>query len=613
MADDRLLAPRLAKRLVATRAAFAAAFALAQQRAGLTEPVDFKLVGTDLGDLAAFTQGLAHAAEKGWYKYLLAVCVEQELLPLQLAGKGKRRRKTPVELQSIVDVDSGFARGEIELPGYFRLSRQTCRILIAGDPAGTGVLVAPNIVLTAWHVVRDQIDVTNPAGHQPKPGSDQRITVEFQDIDLAGGATQPEIFAVAIDWLRGASPCHPDEITRSLPEVGALAGLNDFALIKLATDPGTTRGCVDLTRTVDASQTKKVQIFQHPRGFKLRRSEGNVGKMYGANRFLHRANTLDGSSGAPCVDAEFRFVGFHQAGLKPGEGATPKSFNRGVPITALLTDIQPRLVQETVPMVLEAGDPPVPVIGRDQFQTLVRAAAGAGGGGVRVPQLLLVRVEQPQGEAVAARHSELVVARQLLDKLLPASTEKFLPFSATSLPARPETLIREMARLLGDTDADNLVLPPEAESGTTRPSWIRDQLVPAFVAAIGKHAAARRIWLVIDDLDLHAVPPGPVPEFLSAVYEQLPNIGWLRVVLFGYSGTVSPKAAPVLRQARLADPTEAELATYFERRFPSDLTPETARETAAVTWAGAQARVTGTVRIGEALRLEVAELPFGVG
>jgi hypothetical protein len=218
---------------------------------------------------------------------------------------------------------------------------------------------------------------------------------------------------------------------------------------------------------------------------------------------------------------------------------------------------------------------------------------------------------------IGTPHSEQVICQRLLHELLPAASERLISLSAGSLPATPEELIRKLAGAAGEPDPAAVSLPSGSDPGTTEARWIRNQLVPAFAAALAKYAVQRRIWLVITDLDLHAIPQGAVREFLIEVYGQIRSMPWLRVVLFGFEDSVPPKALPVYRPIRLVPPTQTHLSHYIAQRFRKELSQKESEETAAWLWQQAleeQAPKAGQdpaatkVELADALRTVVGRL-----
>jgi V8-like Glu-specific endopeptidase len=193
--------------------------------------------------------------------------------------------------------------------------RAVCRI--EGPKFGTGLLVAPGLVVTNHHVVDG---VTN--------GRDVSVTFDYKM--KAGGnilqeGTQYKLQAGS-RWLAASSP--QDAL--------------DYALLRVAGNP--EKGTVNSQEgaPVRGHVTPKAQtltegdilyIIQHPRADTQKFASGVVNKTdLPKHHVYYTVNTELGSSGAPCFDAQWRPVALHHW------GSDEKKINRGVIFSEILDD-----------------------------------------------------------------------------------------------------------------------------------------------------------------------------------------------------------------------------------------------------------------------------------
>lgn len=582
------LPERLARKITGSREAFADAFLRAQRDLAPSAVRDFKVVATSADDLPAFTDAFRHAEGGGWLRPLLEECFYARLVSIDIldelakpgpkagartpgAAGGKTngdgpdqqaRRRARQSLQAVVNLSRGFNEPGIFASRMFRLASQTCLVYVDNTPVGTGLLIGPRYVLTAWHVLQTAFD----AADVPLPNFDKRIHVEFgrmawDDDDTL--RTPVESVHVASPWHLKHSRCHPSELQDELPsDLAELAPYLDYAVIQLEREPKRGRIWRTLNDRGSLKPDLPILLFQHPKGWNLQYDEAKVAEMLAAPRFFHRVNTLDGSSGAPCVDREFKLVGIHQAGYRP-DANLPEADrrNRGVPIDAVAKDVGtlPEL-DPTASLLWQMDDePPGPVIGRTEFQTWVLDSIERRGPQPNPPRILAVSGGSMSGKTFCLR---------LLRRLLSSTDDIVVECPAGSLPATPEALIELVLLKCGEKrNAQSTPLVPQSESNTTEPAWIKNRMVPEFTSRVGALAAGRRVWLAIDQLDAHTIPGGPMRDFLAGLYEAVGSVSWLRFALLGFRGTMPGKALPYFREHRLIDPTVDEVEAYLEQRY----------------------------------------------
>jgi V8-like Glu-specific endopeptidase len=210
---------------------------------------------------------------------------------------------------------------------------QVCRIanpdltVTEGGGFGSGFLVAPNVVLTNWHVVNSKHFVEDKIRFQfdykKKPDGSMNF---FTDYGLAA------------DWLLAEKPptAHerdPKNVAYTKPKEDEL----DFALIRLDGSPGSkpigenvvdglVRGYVQLPGKKIAGDNRVLFIIQHPHGKPMELAVNIMKPQVSLDdlRIFYETDTLAGSSGSPCFNWNLDLVGLHHGfnGI----------LNRGIPI-----------------------------------------------------------------------------------------------------------------------------------------------------------------------------------------------------------------------------------------------------------------------------------------
>ncbi len=204
--------------------------------------------------------------------------------------------------------------------------------------SGTGFLVGADLLLTAWHVVKD----ATPAG-----------TALF-DYKLASSGETVErcrVVHFSTDWNVVHSPCGSplDEQSVDGPSPGRL----DYCLVRLAEPVGAQeigterdasspiRGHWELADAKDLTAGEQLRIIGFPRGGRMRLSIStpHTHVTNHRTRIRYSANTEGGSSGSPILNPRWTLVGLHHwAGPSGAKG----SFNQGVPIQPIIRDIRAR-------------------------------------------------------------------------------------------------------------------------------------------------------------------------------------------------------------------------------------------------------------------------------
>jgi S1-C subfamily serine protease len=221
------------------------------------------------------------------------------------------------EEERIVRADVPFQNAGEWVDRFNRLRAAVCRIepqpLAQSDAGyGTGFLVAPDVVLTNYHVAC------------LPPFSDKALFRFDCETGSDGKETPGRVCKVAATWKLASSPKRED-------------GGRDWALVRLAERVGDDslphgpRGSLRL-RPATFKSGQPVFILQHPSGRPLRLAIGTVTAVSPTpDQVAYDANTEGGSSGSPCLNAALEVVALHHWG--------GQDHNRGIKAEAILRDL----------------------------------------------------------------------------------------------------------------------------------------------------------------------------------------------------------------------------------------------------------------------------------
>ena len=554
----------LARLVIGPRAALEGCYDTQNTLAGSKAEV-FKVVAIDAtDDRDAYARAFAAAEEGQWLHKFVRIGVEAGLLDGKALMVGAQSANQPeaIIVQGMVNAARGLTEPLALAGGILQTIRRICRVIIDdGAVTGTGFLVGPQTVLTAWHVVRSLLDRDG----RPIQNSATHISVEFDRID-GNGAQQALRVKLADAWLGNSSPAHASElqgavngqlIGTSAPQFGQLAECFDFAVLRLKATPGRDRGYVRLNSECSPPPDQRIYVFQHPLEFN-QRMDFALGAKFdpgdrGRFRFFHDANTLGGSSGGLCVNEQFEAVGLHQAGQFNAQGVPTR--NRAIPISHIAKhcgDVLDVNVEDDPVWCLR--DRRTPVFGRETFQRLVWQAVRGD-----------IRVIQVNGSKDGGKSFSL----ELMTSMLAANNHLIVSRSAANVSSNAEDFA---AALLRDIEPSNAPaaptpLPRPAASGTTQSAYVQDQLLPVLLPRLVAAAGERMLWVVIDELDRHDITPGSTRELLDALYARLPTLPYLRFVLLGTEGFLGAVNSQLVGTERLERVLETDLDTQLRRRY----------------------------------------------
>jgi len=245
-------------------------------------------------------------------------------------------------LERVVSKAAGFQDSPVWRQRQEELERQVCRVeypLGAETATGTGLLVAPDLVLTNYHVVE-------PLHDGRVPPAEARLRFDHK-VPPDGGVASPGVtFGLADDWLVAWRPA--SAVDRMRDPRGRLPGEDelDFALLRTREAVGglpaaSPRGWARLRPPgedrLGLGAEDTLVVLQHPQDVPLKMAHGkSLGLNANATRLRHTVNTRGGSSGSPCLNVRLEVVAIHHAGDPNFDASHRPERNGAIPVAVIL-------------------------------------------------------------------------------------------------------------------------------------------------------------------------------------------------------------------------------------------------------------------------------------
>lgn len=549
------------------------------------EPARFTQ-STDFGDIAE--AAIRSADAEGWMPNLLATLIYERqstnlgaqamALGVRYVGQGS--------MQTLVTEVDALYDWSIMARRVSTIGRHVCLIEIDHVAEGTGVLVGPDLVLTAQHVINPLMPTGNPA---PLSAKRLSMTFDFTTTELPDGTRRLNPgtkYAVADSWLVAHSPPHPQEIAKKIPpDTGTITEF-DYALMRLAEKVGDEAlpalGAARGWAAVAAAPRplgilQRIHIAQHPAGQFLQGSSGRISTIPPHNaRIRYKASTLNVSSGAPCWNNDYELIALHNF----GGATTPNGVeNQGVPIERIkeqLTRSPTPIVLPSLPSPIVGGAPPransaaagvtaalsrmwtlgaeYPILNRNQLQQAMAAVVSESGS-----QILVVRGKRYTGRSFTTK-----VVQQYLR-----------PFGhiALTIPAaglmekKPEDVLLELRSTL------SLPAPvaPVGADLTTRPAQIGRHLLNGFFADLRAKYPAKpalpaqpmQVWLLLDGLDQVRLAE-ETHDLVAEIVQRLGEVPVLRLVLIGYDRELPSEVDATVEKENIAEVSASDIEAHIE-------------------------------------------------
>jgi len=331
-------------------------FRLEKQLAHITTPGSFEDVVFDL---------IRVAEMEGWTDQLLLAARQSNPGNAALLAFGQQIGLAPEntpprrELEKIIRTTNSFLDITKWRQRLGEIEGRVCRVEIQGEPYGTGILLAPDAVMTNYHVVESVVEKKH--GHQPGD-----VVLRFDYKRLEDGTTLSQgqeyrLVATGTDWLIDHSPYSPVDLEPE-PKPG-LPGPDqlDYALLRVDGAPGEEsvgakpepgappRGWIEVPEAAyDFQPDTPLFVVQHPKGapLKLALDTNAVIGLNGNNtRVAYRTNTEPGSSGSPVFDGNWNLVALHHSG---DPDSIMPSYNEGVPFSAIMALLKQRGLEDVL-------------------------------------------------------------------------------------------------------------------------------------------------------------------------------------------------------------------------------------------------------------------------
>ncbi|MBW4629277.1 MAG: serine protease [Brasilonema octagenarum HA4186-MV1] len=304
-------------------------------------------------DLQAIVFRLIQAAEaEGWVDKLIAGAREsspgnpalfvfaQEFnlatpMPPQLSARGA--------LEKIINKTNSFLDVNTWREKLGTIEAQVCRLEITNNnnkkEFGTGFLIAPNVVMTNYHVI-ESVD----SGQ----ANASNVILRFDYKQLADGNIinkGTEYRLVEDDWLIDKSPYTkntlptPDELDYALLRVDGVPG--EEAIAKNSDPNAPQRGWISLpTQAYEFLPETPLLIVQHPKAEPLKLAfdtDAIININENGTTVKYKTNTQPGSSGSPCFDINWNLVALHHSGDPDWRNPT---YNAGTPFSAICSRLE---------------------------------------------------------------------------------------------------------------------------------------------------------------------------------------------------------------------------------------------------------------------------------
>lgn len=548
-----------------------------------------------------------------------------------LGTKPRFARIQRASRQRVTDVNQIWTDPGHLLPALLLARRRLCRIETFDEDErpvkGTGFLIGPSAVLTNHHVVRDLADELS----QPDD-----LVVRFDYSPTTGlEMAESSIHRPENSWCIAKSATEAVE-SADAPDTGwwtDQAQRNDwlsevqddldYAVIRLSSAPGLQRGWYDVSRRGTRRSRAGCWVLHHPSGTGQTVTEGHLyyAGRGAPSRLFHTASTVEGSSGGLLLNAEGDPIGLHYAGLgedpyQNSEARKPDEvMNAAIALDRIAEDLQAKEVTEELAErasihpargCLEGGRP---VFGRTRFFGHLETVIDGD------KPIMSVSVS-PSSDGAAIRQPGKSFTIDMIENLLPQPENAHIVLKAHALEADAvglaEMILEELAP---DRIAD---LPRDAD--TTSPAYVK-RLVDHIGSVMSERSANRRVWLMLDDLDVHRITDASGNEFLTTLYSRISSIPNLRIVLIGLEPHVLPggidieKVQESLITADDYADIEQLLGSWLDRRGARDIgldeTSRTLLVKSLASYAGTEAPLSQLASFVTEHMREVTESIFG--
>lgn len=448
-----------------------------------------------------------------WLEKLKAYgCLETFVLAMRARNLLLQQSPRPVP----ADSDSLSSYDTNKLGDFLlRLESFRCLIQVDGETKGSGILVGPNSVLTAWHVIAKK-----------KPALAQKVLPKIHVV-LADGRK------IAVVKLSASSPCAdvewpPSEGRAPSDDIEALDH-HDVALLHLYKPAGIHLSYAALASPPYAFRGPLgIVLVSHPQGEWQGVEFAKLQKLQNLTvRWAYNVtDNRPGSSGGGCFDNQFVLVGIHQGRWQ--------GYGRMVPLICFYHQVQQAIVDDELPPLLWSLDGSSQshlIVARDDFFIGYQAAMR---GPPRVRGLWVQRMDLTHDQ------SGLPFSYQILSSLVERSPDTRL--MRVSFDSIVHDLPQEIARRAEQAGLTSQAPAPQAGAGVdqTEPEAMVADRARRIALSLNDqaHALGIRLWVFFDH---PSVVFGDEPRWaLTAFVDQAMRLDNLRIALAGFEAVQMP-------------------------------------------------------------------------
>ena len=224
------------------------------------------------------------------------------------------------ELQSFLPKQFSFEADVGTLRKGLELANAVCKITFVDrspKESGTGVLIAPDLVLTNYHVL------------SRKDGADLNQIARSAHFEF--GYVSPRFGEITRTQRAKAADNEPVHASSPIHEL-------DYALLRLNSDKDFSIEPISYNASSQLMPNSPLNMLQHPEGeaMKVSLSNNGVVKTNQARGLVLYVNpTKRGSSGSPCFDSDWKLVALHHKEMTTSFG----SVREGILFSAIYPQI----------------------------------------------------------------------------------------------------------------------------------------------------------------------------------------------------------------------------------------------------------------------------------
>lgn len=419
------------------------------------------------------------------------------------------RLNSDAALQALINEHEPFLSSADMIDLLPKVARRICAVAL-GTPynkiRGSGFLIAPDIVITNYHVVEEFIDETTGEFKQKEPGDEIFFFFDYlraptPKVPPGTGLHGTVCVTAAKEWLVLARKWLLDDGTQQCPKEIKNNEL-DYALIKLARPMGSlsaqtgglVRGWLPLEDFIDLENPqKRILVVQHPEALPQLFDIGDYAGMDPTEtRVRYSVSTAHGSSGGAAIGTDGRLFALHNAEVKCQNDIAPlgaKRVNQGVRIDLIAKDIGTKIPRTAMPsettLLWSLNDDfhnSLPIVGRSKFRDFVTqmnmsnsqrvlVVTGTPPVGLKFSIKMLLRMRVPDARVAVFSPSD--VQKDITEGFVPRFIKELNVGSRAGkmpelLPTEGENRwVRDVAKWLADAIAKD-----QEMNRTKYPAWL---------------------------------------------------------------------------------------------------------------------------------------------